>query len=155
MVIRPPMIYGHGRSNQVPLFFKSALEIGRVTYVGRGLNIFSNVHVDDLAALYSLALEKGTAGALYHAVGGEANNRAIAEAVGEVLNLPVEGMEIEALCKLRERDRDRIGLGLAVNSRSRAARARAELGWRPHCVDLIDDIRSGSYWSAYHSARAR
>jgi nucleoside-diphosphate-sugar epimerase len=49
--------------------------------MGLGLNLYSNIHVDDLAEAYALAHEKGTPGAVYHAVGGEANFRAVAEAV--------------------------------------------------------------------------
>jgi len=36
-----------------------------------------------------------------------------------------------------------------VSSRSRAVRSRAELGWSPKHLDVIDDIRHGSYREKY------
>ena len=151
MVVRPPLIYGNGGSNQVPGFFDSALEHGFVSYVGMGLNLYSNVHVEDLAVLYPLALDRGQGGALYHAVGGEANFREIAEAAGQVLNMPVRSLSLQDACKVRHPARVR--LGIAVNSRSRSPRARSELGWEPKRVDMIDDIRNGSYREAYGHLR--
>lgn len=41
--------------------------------------------------------------------------------------------------------REWVNLGLAVNSRTKAVRARTELGWRPQWLDLVDEIRHGSY----------
>jgi hypothetical protein len=90
---------------------------------------------------------KGPAGALYHAVAGEINFRAIAEAAACVLGC--------SACSVSLAEAEKIWgpvfvqLALAVNSRSRAPRARAELGWKPLNVDLIEDIRNGSYRAAY------
>jgi len=41
-----------------------------------------------------------------------------------------------------------------VSSRSRCPRSRAELGWVPRHVDLVDDIRKGSYRAAWLAGRA-
>ncbi len=143
MVLRPPLIYGHGGSTQVPAIFDSVLKTGKACYIGRGLNLYSNVHVDDLADAYRLAVEKGAPGALYHAVSGEANFRSIAEAVADVMECETESISFQRSCEIW--GELLAANGLAVNSRSVPRRTREELGWEPLHLDLIDDIRNGSY----------
>lgn len=151
-VIRPPLIWGHGGSIQIPQFFEAGRKTGAVCYLGAGLNLYSHVHVDDVAVLCRLAVEKGTPGAIYHAVAGEANFRSISEAVGEVLKMPTRSLNFSEACALW--GEAWVSMGLAVNSRIRATRSRAELGWQPKHVDLIQDIRSGSYRDVYGGARS-
>ena len=55
MVVRPPLIWGHGASKQVPAIFQSVKSAGAACYIGAGLNLYSHVHVDDLADVYRLA----------------------------------------------------------------------------------------------------
>ena len=58
--------------------------------MGEALNRWPAMHVLDAAHLYRLALEKGPAGARYHAVAEEGVPlREIAEAIGQGLNVPV------------------------------------------------------------------
>lgn len=146
-VIRPPLIYGHGGSNQVPAIFHSVLKTGAACYLGHGLNLYSNVHVDDLAEAYGLIVDHGTAGAVYHTVAGEANFRAIAEAVASVAGCEVRSVDFDEACSIWGTRWTRNAL--AVNSRSTAPRARRELGWVPTHIDLIEDIRRGSYADAW------
>jgi len=105
------------------------------------------VHVDDLAEIYCLAIECGTPGGLYHAVAGEANFRTIAEAVAEVVGCKTRSLNYQESCALW--GDVWVDLALAVNSRSVARRTRAELGWEPRHIDVIEDIRSGSYRKHY------
>jgi nucleoside-diphosphate-sugar epimerase len=146
-VIRPPLIYGNGGSIHVPQIFESVRRMGAACYLGRGLNLYSNVHVDDLAQIYALAVERGQPGALYHAVSGEANFRAIAEAVASVVGCGVRGLSYDEACELW--GKFWVDLAMAVNSRSTCPRTRADLGWDPRHIDLIEDIRSGSYRTQY------
>jgi len=44
-------------SVQLPRLVRQALKSGVVRHVGSGGNIWSNVHIDDVAELYRLALE--------------------------------------------------------------------------------------------------
>lgn len=148
MVLRPPLIYGLGGSTQVPAIFASALKTGSACYIGHGLNLYSNVHVDDLAEAYRLAAEKGAPGALYHAVSGEVNFRSIAEAVGAVLGCEARSVTFAEACEIW--GEQLAANGLAVNSRSVPRRTRDELGWEPKHLDLIDDIRKGSYFERHH-----
>ena len=151
-VIRPPLIYGNGGSIQIPQIFESARTTGSACYLGHGLNLYSAVHVEDLAEVYCLAVEKGTPGALYHAVSGEANFRAIAEAVADVVGCKTKSLDYEAACALW--GAFWVDIALAVNSRSIARRTVEELGWSPVHLDVIEDIRSGSYAEKYRSGLA-
>ncbi|GCE44820.1 NAD-dependent epimerase/dehydratase family protein [Rhodococcus sp. USK10] len=151
-IIRPPLIWGRAGSIQIPQFFESARKTGTVCYLGQGLNLYSHVHVDDVATVSYLAFEKGTPGAVYHLVAGEVNFRAIAEAVGEVTGCPTRSLDYDQAVELW--GAPWVDLGLAVNSRIRSPRTRTELGWTPAHVDVIEDIRHGSYKDAYDTAKA-
>lgn len=151
-VIRPPLIYGLGGSMQIPMIFESARQTGKACYIGHGLNLYSNAHVDDVAEVFALALEKGTPGALYHVVSGEANFRSIAEAVAAVLGCETQSIDFAQACEIW--GELPAGAGLAVNSRSTPRRTRAELGWEPKHIDVIEDIRSGSYKTRYQGMLA-
>src|SRR3546814_11421310 len=47
-VVRPPLIWGNGGCPAITNFYKSATKTGAVCYLGRGLHLYSNVHVADL-----------------------------------------------------------------------------------------------------------
>ena len=74
-------------------YIKLALQQGWVAYVGEGKNRLSAVHVGDAVRLFRLALERGRAGARYHAVGEEGVAMGdIAEVIGAGLKLPVKSI---------------------------------------------------------------
>jgi nucleoside-diphosphate-sugar epimerase len=152
MVIRPPLIWGNGGSKQVPAIFDSVGATGAACYIGQGLNCYSNVHVEDLAWLYQLALERGVAGALYHSVAGEVSFRSLAEAVGQVMGCPTRSVDMDEARRIWGNRLAPMYFG--VSSRSRSPRARSELGWSPRHLDLVEDIRSGSYRAAYRPVGA-
>ncbi|KQT04523.1 hypothetical protein ASG42_22975 [Rhizobium sp. Leaf391] len=151
-VIRPALVYGNGGSIQIPQIFESVRLTGSACYLGHGLNLYSAVHVEDLAEVYCLAIEKGTPGALYHAISGEANYRAIAEAVAKVTGREAKSLSYEAACELW--GKLYVDMAIAVNSRSIAKRTIADLGWEPRHIDVIEDIRNGSYAECYRSVLA-
>ena len=72
VVICPGMIYGAGRgvqpdSDQIPELIALSRQIGGATYFGKGLNRYSNVHIDDLVDLYLLVMEKAPGGSFFFA----------------------------------------------------------------------------------------
>ena len=150
VVICPSLIYGAGRgvnarSIQVPWLIALARKHGVPKHIGRGENIWSNVHVDDLVDLYLRALAKAPAGAFYYVENGESSMRAACQAIGRMLGLGerTEPMTLEEAAA--EWGEGAAGYTMGSNSRVRAIRARRELGWAPHRPSLLHDIEHGSY----------
>lgn len=150
VVIAPPMIYGRGlgvnpNSIQIPALIRQARLAGAARYIGAGENRWSNVHVEDLADLYRLALEGAPAGAYYYAENGECSMREIALSISHLLGLddvPASMTFEEGVATYGE---GMATLSFGSNSRVRALRARKELGWSPSRPGLLQDIEHGSY----------
>lgn len=145
IVISPSLIYGAGRglhreSIQVPKLTAVARKHGVPRHVGRGENLWANVHLDDLVDLYLRALARAPAGAAYYAENGEHSMRKVCAAIGRAL-----GMDGRTSPMTREESIAEFGEGPATytygsNSRVRATRARRELGWAPRGPGLLDTI---------------
>jgi nucleoside-diphosphate-sugar epimerase len=150
IVIAPSLIYGRGHglnphSIQVPWLIRVAKKFGVAKHIGTGENRWANVHIDDLIALYVLAIEKAPAGAFYFAENGETSMREICEAISLMLG---QGGRTESMTT----DEAALEWGegpandtMGSNSRVRAKRARAELGWQPKARSLIEEIEHGCY----------
>jgi nucleoside-diphosphate-sugar epimerase len=142
IVIRPAMVYG--RAGGIPAgFTDSARKDGAARFVGTGENRWPLVHVDDLADLYMLALDRAAPGTLLLGVHGPSQRvRDLAAAAsrgagagGRTASWPLE----EA--------RQKLGLyadALTVDQQASGRRAE-ELGWRPHRPDALEDLERGSY----------
>ncbi len=152
IVIRPTLIYGRGigvaaTSIQLPKLIDVARKHGVPRHVGRGLNIWSNVHIADVVNLYLLALEKAPAGSLFYAESGEASFKSVAQSIGRMLGLGerTEDWPIgEAV--------DGLGpgayLSFGSNSRTRGVQSRA-MGWKPKQATVFDEIENGVYREVY------
>ncbi len=146
VIICPALIYGMGKglnphSIQIPFLVEQARAHGAVRVVGHGLNRWSTVHIDDLADLYLLALEKAPAGAFYFAENGEASFAAIGEAIAVRLGISqVESIAAEDAAKAWGPARAYYTYG--SNSRVLARRARRELGWTPRHDSALAWIRN-------------
>jgi len=144
-VICPSLIYGTGKglnsdSVQIPFLVSNAREQGVVQVVGDGLNVWSNVHIEDLTALYLLALSKAPPGSFYFAENGEASFVQVGAAIAKRLGLPgVESLAPEEAAKRWGESKAYFTLG--SNSRVRSIRARRELGWTPRHASVIEWIR--------------
>jgi nucleoside-diphosphate-sugar epimerase len=146
VVICPSNIYGVGsglteRSFQIPFLVDRARENGVVRIVGKGINRWSNVHIEDVAELYLLALQKAPAGAFYFIENGEASFKEIGDAIAERMELgSVQSWPVsEATLHWGEMHAH---YTFGTNSRVRAKRARKELGWAPRHSSAIDWIRN-------------
>lgn len=143
-VICPSLVYGMGRglnknSVQIPFLVSNARAQGVVQVVGTGLNVWSNVHIDDLGALFMLALQKAPAGAFYFAENGEASFAELGAAIAKRLGLPGVA-SLSPATAAAQWGEAKAYFTLGSNSRVRARRAREELGWSPRHVSAIDWI---------------
>ena len=149
-VIAPSLIYGLGHglnshSIQVPWLIQVAKKFGVAKHIGPGENRWANVHIDDLMALYELAIEKAPAGAFYYAENGENSMREVCEAISRMLGQGgrTQSMTVEEAAT--EWGEGAANDTMGSNSRVRAKRARAELKWRPKARSLIEEIERGCY----------
>jgi len=150
IVIAPSLIYGlgHGlnsQSIQVPWLIKTAKKFGVAKYIGPGKNRWANVHIDDLMALYMLAIEKAPAGAFYFAENGENSMREVCEAISRTLGQGGRTQSMTVQEAALEWGEGPANDTMGSNSRVRAKRARAELKWRPKARSLIEEIERGCY----------
>ena len=97
MAIRLPQVHGgDGKAGLITYLLEVARQKGAAAYVGDGSERWAAAHRLDVARLYRLALEKGTADGIYHAVGEEGvPMRQIIEVIGRALNVPVVSIKQE------------------------------------------------------------
>jgi nucleoside-diphosphate-sugar epimerase len=143
VVIRPGGVYGTTRNGHPTWIYETVRATGAACYIGRGLNVYTQVHIQDLARLFSLVLAKGQAGALYHAAGAEANFREMARAVARAAGCHTRSLSMTDAIDVFGKFRALVAFG--TSSRSRAPRSRGELGWNPTERDVIGEIEEGSY----------
>ncbi|MHA6619864.1 SDR family oxidoreductase [Pseudonocardia sp. DLS-67] len=143
MVVRfAPSVHGAGDWGFVRFLAAAAAERGVSGYVGDGSTTWSAVHRADAARLVRLGLEAAPAGSRLHAVAEEAvSTRAIAEAIGRSLGLPVEPVAPENAAEHFGFVGGFFGMDMSASS----ARTRALLPWRPTGPTLIEDIEAGGY----------
>lgn len=136
LVVRPPAVWTHEQPHAlVTKVIDTAREVGAACYIGRGLNMYSNVHAADLGEVFRGAVEKGEAGATYHAVAGEVPNRWIAETVGRCMGVPVRSITMDEAISVWGKFYTLIVAG--VSSRSTSERTRETFGWAPVHVDML------------------
>ncbi|HZZ09182.1 MAG TPA: NAD-dependent epimerase/dehydratase family protein [Paraburkholderia sp.] len=138
------LIYGHGAvqgsaSVQLPRLVRQAQKSGVVRHVGSGGNIWSNVHIDDVAELYRLALEKTPAGTFYFVESGEASFREMSAAIARAMKLG-EAQDWPLETARNEWGYEMASYGLGSNSRVRGERARKLLDWQPKRTSVIEWI---------------
>ena len=91
-----PSVHGDGDHGFVPRMVDAARQHEFAAYIAEGANRWSAVHRDDAATLYRLALERGTAGAIYHGVAEEGVAiHDVATAIGDGLDVPVRSLTQE------------------------------------------------------------
>lgn len=112
-------------------------------YVGDGLNRWPAVHRPDAARLFRLVLEKGEAGARYHAVAEDGVPvRDIAGVIGRRLAMPVVSISPEQAIE----QFGRFGPLIAVDAPAASMQTRESLGWSLSQPGLIADIDSDQYF---------
>ncbi|MBS0273612.1 MAG: SDR family oxidoreductase [Proteobacteria bacterium] len=142
--IRLPQVHGgEGKAGFVGFLHEAARQKRVSGYVGDGHERWPSAHRSDVAVLYRLALEKGRAGAAYHAVAEEGiPTRAMAEVFAKLLNVPLVSIKPEDA----QAHFGFIAMFAGLDIPASSAKTRAELGWTPKEIGLIEDISRPGYW---------
>jgi nucleoside-diphosphate-sugar epimerase len=141
-VMRLPQVHDTVKQGLVTPLIAVARAKGVSAYVGEGQNRWPAAHVTDVARLYRLALEKGTAGARYHAVAEEGVRlKDIAAAIGCGLNVPVVSISQEQA----QEHFGFLGFFAGRDPLTSSAQTRARLGWNPTGPSLLTDLGNMRY----------
>ncbi|WP_432841408.1 SDR family oxidoreductase [Dactylosporangium sp. CA-092794] len=137
-----PTVHGRGDWGFVAWLTAAARKQGVSGYIGDGGTEWSAVHVTDAARLIRLGLQNAPAGTRMHAVAEPAiPTKAIAEAIGEALGLPVTSIDPADA----ESHFGTVGHFFGQTLTGSSDRTRELLSWRPTGPGLLEDIRSGAY----------
>ena len=136
--VRLPQVHDTRKQGLVTYLIAIAREKGVSAYVGGGHNRWPAIHLLDAAPLYRLALEKGPAGARYHAVAEEGVPlREIAEAIGRGLKMPIVSKSAEEAAG----QFGTLGFFVGVDGPASSNVTQERLGWRPtQEAGLIEDL---------------
>ncbi|NJO51313.1 MAG: NAD-dependent epimerase/dehydratase family protein [Leptolyngbyaceae cyanobacterium RM2_2_4] len=146
VVVCPCLIYGYGtglktQSIQVPRMVELAKKHQTVRYIGRGENIWSTVHIEDVASAYMLALEKAPAGSFFFLENGESSFREIAETIQNKLGFGGTAQSWTVEAAVQEWGQEGAHFAFGSNSRIRSEKARSILGWTPKHSSVIDWLK--------------
>jgi len=146
-VVVPSIVYGHGKGlpNLIVDAPRGEGTVPALRLIGDGTQHWATVHVDDLAALYVLALEQGTAGSVY--IGASGHNPTVRE-LGEVA-AEAAGVAGGVVAESAEETAERLGAGLTeallLDQQATGSTARIDLGWEPNGPALTEELLVGSY----------
>lgn len=136
-VVRLPQVHDPERQGLWPIMIDSWRKAGHCFWIGDGSVRWPAAHVDDVAVLYRLALERGEPGAVFNAVAEEGvTMRAVAETVGRRLGLPAGPISAEEAAPL-------LGwlIGFAtLDMPASSEKTRRVLGWTPTGPTLLEDM---------------
>jgi len=138
-----PYVHGRGASGFVPMLLDHAAKSGESIYIDDGAIHTSGVNVDDAAAMYLFAVEKSKPGDVWNCCEDKSVSiKDLAGAVGEVMKVPTRSITIEEAMK---RGGPLLALILSLANRPSNKKAKRELGWEPTRLDILEDVKAGSY----------
>lgn len=143
VVIRPGLVYGAGGSYDLPALIGVARKNGVAPHVGSGATLQAYVHIDDLADLFRLAVERAPKSAVLHGVTAEVSQHDLAAAVSRMIGAGdrTERLTLEQMFGAA----GSVGVSLALNKRLAADKTREITGWSPTRTDILQDVEIGSY----------
>lgn len=137
-----PSVHGRGDWGFVNFLVAAARKHGVSGYLGIGENAWAAVHRSDAARLIRLGIEDAPPGTRLHAVAEESvSTRAIAEAIGQALDIPVTSIapaEADAHFGF-------VGSFFGLTMTASSELTREALGWVPVGPTLVADILDGAY----------
>jgi nucleoside-diphosphate-sugar epimerase len=144
MAIRLPQVHGaDGKAGLITYLVERARQKGAAAYVGEGAERWAAAHRQDVVCLYRLALEKGAADGIYHAVGEEGvPMRQVVEVIGRALNVPVVSIKKGEAGEYYGPLAMFAGLDMPASS----VLTQRWLDWTPTGIGLIADIGQPGYF---------
>lgn len=144
MVMRlPPAVHGEGDRAFTWNLIQYAKKNKEVNYIGKGMNTWAAVSRLDAAHLYRLALERGKAGSIYHAVAEVTPVKQIAAAISQKMNLPLVSVgNLKGIQKL-----SMFSMTVASNTPANSEWTQKELGWNPTHPNLLSDLKQDFYYT--------
>jgi nucleoside-diphosphate-sugar epimerase len=137
-----PTVHGEGDHGFIRVLADVARDKGVAAYIGEGANRWPAVHRLDAARLVRLAIESAPAGSVVHAVAEEGiTTRAIAEAIGRQLDVPVQSIAAEDAAE----HFGWIGMFFGADAPASSAATRTLLNWEPTHQGLVADLDAGFY----------
>ena len=137
-----PTVHGKEDWAFMPMFIGLARKNGYAAYVGDGSARWPAVHRPDAAVLLRLALEKGVAGATYHAIAEEGVLvKDFIGVIGTQLGLPVKSLtQEEANNALGS-----VAALISTDNPTSSQRTQRELNWHPTGVGLLEDLEKNYF----------
>jgi nucleoside-diphosphate-sugar epimerase len=141
-VLRPPNVYGRDGGHTVLWLIGAAGRgLGAVPYAkGSADKLWSLVHVDDLADLFVLALEKSPGGELFHAAAQAGiRTRHLATAISVHEGLGGRTIALDETELAEALDSAPLAEYWSTNSQMTGEKARRLLGWDPQHLDVLSE----------------
>lgn len=141
-VVRLPQVHDPVKQGLITPLLDITRAKGVSAYVGDGQNRWPAAHVLDVARLYRLAIEQCKPGTRYNAVAEEGiTARAIAEALGEGLGIPVRSIDASEAPAHFGWMAPFMTMDLSASSEW----TRQALGWHPTGPTLLEDLKRMDY----------
>ncbi|XVU23199.1 NAD-dependent epimerase/dehydratase family protein [Actinoplanes sp. CA-054009] len=137
-VLRVPLVHGRGGSGLIQGLMGAGRTQKVVPFIGDGKQVWSAVHVDDLADLFVLALGKPQPGRIFNAAPGDTFE------IGQLARLIAERTGAAAVSLTLQQAPPQLGV-LARSGGMDGVRARETFGWAPSGPSLLDDVRGEAY----------
>lgn len=142
-LVRLPQVHDTAKQGLITYAVQVAREKGASAYVDEGRNRWPAAHLQDVAHLYRLALEKREAGSRYNAVAEEGiPMREIAAVIGKGLKVPVVSLSPEKA----QAHFGWLAMFAGMDMPASSAQTRARLGWNPTGPGLIADLENMRYF---------
>ena len=142
-----PTVHGPGDYGFTPFLISTARRSGVSAYVADGANRWPAVHRQDAATLYRLAVEKAPAGSVLHGAGESGITfQTIAHLIGRMLDIPIVSVPVSGA--VEHFKNPFFAKAFAVDSPVSSAYTRELLGWKPFHPTLLEDLKTGDYFSS-------
>jgi nucleoside-diphosphate-sugar epimerase len=154
VIIRPAWrIHGRGHglgievlNNWIPMSWR----FRRGTYIGSGDNRYSAIHMEDLAALYCLALQKARSTCVVHAASENPSAKEVAASIHRGMRFKGE---LKSVSLKEARRLTPIAEGLTTSHALSADYAKSTFGWAPSRESILLSIQDQA--AVYATAKRR